>query len=219
MNCEARVTRESGNRKSAIENRKFRLFFFALVLALPAFADTVHPLPTPFPEARYQQMSAKSPFAVATAITTATAAATPGFAAQLYVDGIAHIGNNDFVAIKSRDPDKTNVMFLGVGGTSDDGMKIDRVNWSDETAKSTVDVSMNGERATLSFDEANLHPAAQPNQPGIQPLRLPGQGRPVGFPQPPGVPRIFPQPGGQPPGAAGNSTILRHRRGAIPAGQ
>ena len=50
-------------------------------------------------------MSARSPFAVATAAAAATAAPTPGFASQLYVDGIAHVGKTDFVAIKSRDPD------------------------------------------------------------------------------------------------------------------
>lgn len=78
-----------------------------------ARADSPQPLPTPFPEARYRQMSQKSPFAVATATTT-TAAPTPGFAAQLYVDGIARIADTDYVAIKSRDQDKP-TLFLAVG--------------------------------------------------------------------------------------------------------
>ena len=111
------------------------------------------PLPTPFPEARYERMSARSPFAVATA--AAAPAATPGFAAQLFVDGVAHVGSADFVAIKSRDPEKS-VIFLAVGESTDDGMKIDAVQWSPQLGKSTVDVSKGGEKATLEFDEAAL---------------------------------------------------------------
>jgi len=115
----------------------------------------VEPLPTPFPEARYQRMSAKSPFAVASAATAATAA-TPGFAAQLYVDGVAHIGTKDFVAIKSRDPGAKAVMFLEVGKSTEDGMKVERVQWSDEMGRSTVDVTKAGEKATLIFDEQQI---------------------------------------------------------------
>jgi hypothetical protein len=123
---------------------------------LAAWADTVQPLPTPFPEVRYQQMSARSPFAVATASSAATAAPTPGFAAQLYVDGVAHVAQTDYVAIKSRDPDNKSVIFLGVGESTGDGMKVDRVQWSDEMGKSTVDVSKAGEKATLIFDEQQI---------------------------------------------------------------
>ena len=124
-----------------------------------AWAGTTQPLPTPFPEVRYRQMSLKSPFAVASASGTATAAPTPGFAAQLYVDGVAHVGKTDFVAIKSREapePNKPSVIFLEVGGTTPDGMRIDGVKWSDEMGKSTVDVSKGGETATLVFDQAQM---------------------------------------------------------------
>jgi hypothetical protein len=121
-------------------------------------APAAQPLPTPFPEARYERMSAKSPFAVASA--TAAPAATPGFAAQLYVDGVAHVGNSDFVAIKSRDPGNPAAIFLEVGESTQDGMKVEGVRWSDETGKSTVDVSKAGERATLAFDQATIKTAA-----------------------------------------------------------
>jgi len=119
-----------------------------------AWAATPQPLPTPFPEARYRQMSAKSPFAVASASSAATAAPTPGFAAQLYVDGVAHVGRTDFVAIKSRD--KQSVIFMEVGESTEDGMKVERVKWSGEMGKSTVDVSKGGEKATLIFDEQQM---------------------------------------------------------------
>jgi len=146
------------------------------------------PLPTPFPEARYRDMSARSPFAVATAQAPAAAAPTPGFASQLYVDGVAQLGDTDYVAIKSRDPDKPAPLFLAVGESSPDGLKVERVNWSDEMGKSTVDVSKNGERATLIFDEAQIakngaaadggqdHPVFNPGgvNPGGPMIRPPG---------------------------------------------
>jgi len=122
---------------------------------LGAWAGTTQPLPTPFPESRYERMSTKSPFAMASATGAATAAPTPGFAAQLYVDGVAHVGQTDFVAIKSREPDKPTV-FLEVGQSSNDGMKVESVKWSDQMGRSTVQVSKGGEKAVLAFDEATL---------------------------------------------------------------
>jgi len=158
-------------------------------------------LPTPFPEARYARMSKRSPFAVATAAAT-PAAAAPGFAAQLFVDGVAHYGDTDYVGIKSRDLDKPVAIFVAVGTTTEDGLKVERVQWSDETGKSTVEVSKGGEKATLEFDESQQEkngaampmdmPARmrqqylrQPIQlpPGFQPMHLmPGGRRPAGYP-------------------------------------
>lgn len=178
---------------------RFRtLPFLALATTgLMAWADSGQPLPTPFPEARYQKMSAKSPFAIASATAAATAAPTPGFAAQLYVDGVAHIGDHDFVAIKSRDPDKPAVLFLQVGTPSDDGLKAESINWSPEMGKSTVEVSKGGEKATLEFDEATIAKAAAPatSPAGVRLPPLPGQGRPN---YPPGYNRFFPQQPGNP---------------------
>ena len=145
-------------------------------IAMRLWAGASQPLPTPFPQARYQQMSARSPFVLATAATP-QAAPTPGFASQLYVDGIAHVGDTDFVAIKSRNPTpgKPVTIFLAVGQSTEDGMKVDRVQWSDQMGKSTVNVSKGGERATLIFDEAQIAKAApmiipQPMRYGYRPL-------------------------------------------------
>jgi hypothetical protein len=158
-----------------------------------AWAGTSQPLPTPFPEGRYQQMSTRSPFAVSTA-AAATAAATPGFAALLYVDGVAHIGESDFVAIKSRDPDKTAVIFLEVGESTEDGMKVEQVKWSDQMGKSTVVVSKGNERATLIFDEAQMA-----MNPGVNQQLAPGRG----FVRLPARPWVSPPANGafQQPGA------------------
>ena len=162
-------------------------------IGLGAWAGTsqpehpAQPLPTPFPEARYREMSARSPFAIATA-PVAAAAATPDFAAQLYVTGVADIGGDDFVSIKTRQPQDGQPVevFLEVGGTSDDGVKVERVKWSDEMGKTTVDVSKAGERATLAFDEDTIKTAAAPGPVAAQPrIRLPMQpvpARPVGLP-------------------------------------
>jgi hypothetical protein len=205
-----------------------------LLLPLAAWAAT--PLPTPFPEARYQQMSARSPFAIATASAAATAAPTPGFAAQLFVDGVAHVGKTDYVAIKSRDPDQPAVIFLEVGKTSTDGLKVERVTWSTEMGKSTVDVSKAGEKATLEFDEQTVKAvaaaaaAAPPGPPGMRLPPMPMPGRPMNFPMPNGMPqfnRFYPQQPGQamvPPGAANlPPSVLnmqrRRMRGLIQSGQ
>jgi hypothetical protein len=145
----------------------------------PQSAHPAGPLPTPFPEARYQQLSARSPFALASA-PVAAAAATPDFAAQLYVTGVADIGGDDFVSIKTRQPQdgKPAEVFLEVGGTTGDGMKVERVKWSDQMGKTTVDVSKAGEKATLAFDEDTVKtaPPVQPGAPVARTMmvRLPG---------------------------------------------
>jgi hypothetical protein len=195
---------------------------------LAAWGESAQPLPTPFPQARYQRMSASSPFAIATA--AATAAPTPGFAAQLFIDGVAHVGKSDFVAIKSRDPDNQKVIFLEVGKTTEDGLKVERIKWSDEMGKSTVDVSKAGEKATLVFDQMASTPNSAPmaGQPGN--IRLPTlPGRPMNYPapnagQPPFGQRFFQQPGQvQGPGVTLSPEMLlqqrRRVRGPIQSGQ
>jgi hypothetical protein len=154
------------------------------LIGLAARAGTSQPLPTPFPETRYQQMSARSPFAIASA-AAATPAATPGFAAQLYVDGVAHLGQSDFVAIKSRDPQKPVTVFVEVGKSTDDGLKVERVMWSEQMGKSTVEVSKGGDRATLAFDEAQLAMVASPPPPPPVPQPPRRMGVPI-----PGQPRV-----------------------------
>jgi hypothetical protein len=156
-------------------------------------------------------MSARSPFAVSTA-TAAAAAATPGFAAQLYVDGVAHVGKTDFVAIKSRDPSQQDVIFLEVGKSTDDGLKVEGVKWSDEMGKSTVDVSKGGEKATLEFDEQTVKtPTAAPIPTQVRLPMLPG-GRPINFPPQNGqFNRFFPQQPGQPMGP-NQTPVMPNRR-------
>jgi len=150
--------------------------FVSGLLGCQAWAGSVAPLPTPYPLVRYEHMSAVSPFATATA--TGPAAAAPGFAALLYVAGVARLGHAEYVAIKSRDTDKPVSLFLQVGESSADGMTVERLNWSDEIGKSTVDVTKGSEKATLEFDEAQMVrsvPAPPPPMP-----RLPRGVRQIG---------------------------------------
>lgn len=198
----------------------------ALALGLPLAARAGAPppqaLPTPFPQARYQQMSARSPFAVSTAAAP-VAAATPGFAAQLFVDGVASWAGTEYVGIKSRDPDNPKVLFVAVGTTTPDGLKVERVTWSDVMGKSTVDVSKGGERATLVFDESQIASAGNQGQPqGLirQPMNFGRPNFPVPSGQPQYGPRFYPQlPGqGQPQLPAGAINIpIRRTRGPIPS--
>jgi hypothetical protein len=191
-----------------------------------AWCSPPQALPTPYPADRYQPMSGHSPFAVATA-SAPEAAATPGFAAQLYVDGVVQVGTKEFAAIKSRDTtDMPNTLFLAVGATSNDGLKVEAVNWADEVGKSTVEVSKGGERALLSFDEATVKSSGSvtsEGQVGIRLPTLPGQGRPLPFPvQPngqPGFNRFFPgQPGQVGPSIPAIDMQRRRIRGLIPSG-
>jgi hypothetical protein len=213
----------------------------AFILAGPmgwgAPAQPSQPLPTPFPEARYQRMSAKSPFAVASGAAAPVAPAGPGFASQLYISAVAQIGEKDFVTVKSRDPDKPFSAFLEVGGTTADGMKVQSMQWSDERAKTTVTVVSNqGEKATLAFDQEQMDknaaasvqpaPGPYPGQPGVRLPIPPGQGPPPGFPMANGQfqrNRAFfqqqAQPGpGQMPGSL-NGVQLRRRVRIIQSGQ
>jgi hypothetical protein len=170
------------------------------LIGLGARAENPQPLPAPFPEVRYQQMCAKSPFAVATA--AATAAPTPGFATHLYVGATWRALGKDWVAIKDRESQQAPPICLEVGTTGTDGMRVEAVHWSEATARTTVDVSKNGEKFTLAFDEELMKegtpPLAVPRQPGFSPNNPFNRNR------------MFPQIPGQPP--------QTRRRPVIPSG-
>jgi hypothetical protein len=113
-------------------------------------------VPTTAPESRYETLLARSPFALATAPTTA--AALPSFAANWFVGGIARIGDTYFVTIKSRDKSKQFTLF---GGETDEatGVSLVDVNWSDALGQSTVVVRKGTETAKLEFNEAEVRAA------------------------------------------------------------
>jgi hypothetical protein len=113
-------------------------------------------IPTAFQKDRYESLRVRSPFAPATAVVAATPQAS--FAANWYVSGVARIGDDNFVTIKSRDNTTQFTLFANepVGGVT-----LASVSWSDQVGKSTVVLCKGTETARLEFNEAQLRaPAA-----------------------------------------------------------
>lgn len=147
-------------------------------------ANQGNPVPeelTPWPITRYEKMIRKSPFAPATPVVGTPQ--PPNFAANLYISGLAKIGDRDFVSISSRD--QTSKISLFSGDTSSDGIQLVTVQWSDAVAKSKVTVKKGTEFAVLEFDQTLIKNAAPAMPPGVP---VPGIGVPprsVAIPRPP----------------------------------
>ena len=174
-----------------------------------ARAEKSADIPAGFPPDRYEQLVKKSPFALATAVVPVVA--TPGFAANLYVTGIAKIGGSDFVSISSRD--QQSKFSLMAGETGKDDISVVSIDWSDQVGKSKVTVKKGNEFAVLEFDQALLQGPIQAS-PQV-PMPMPVAGQP-GMPQPGGPRRIIlpnqPAPApGQPPGAPPAGPAIRQR--------
>jgi len=146
-----------------------------------AYADNNNEIPESFPPARYVQMAAKSPFALATPVAASTMQ-TPSFAANLFVEGIAKIGDADYVSIVSRDKSTTAPFSLIAGETGENEISLVSIEWSEQIGKSKVTIKKGSEFAVLEFDQAALMAQSAPQSP-MQP------------PQPPTVPHLPQQPG------------------------
>jgi hypothetical protein len=154
-------------------------FLFAATLvghAISAFAEDA--IPTPLQKERYASLLGHSPFAVATA-TGAPPAVQASFATNWYVSGVARIGEDYFVSIKSRDLSSEFSLF---GAEAVDGVMLASVNWSDEVGQSTVILRKGTETARLEFNEEQMRAppagaAANPTPTGTATAsgpRLPG---------------------------------------------
>ena len=88
------------------------------------------------------------------------AAPQASFAARWFVSGIARIGSEDFVTIKSRDLSKQFSLYGNREAV--DGVELASVTWSDSVGKSTVVLRKGTETAKLESNEAELHAAAPP---------------------------------------------------------
>jgi hypothetical protein len=186
-------------------------------------AEVTSEIPAGWPPSRYEKMSAKSPFAPATPVVAAPV--TPGFAANLYVTGVAKIGDQDYVSIASRDAQQPRFSLLtGETSSSPEGITMLSVEWSDQIGKSKVNIKKGNESAVLEFDQATLQSSAvqvspqmpqqiqrgggamPPGQPGGMQMDSNGQRRII-LPNQPGMP-----PGTQnPPMPAGSDTRRRIR--------
>ena len=145
-----------------------------LLLVLPQqMIMAAEDLPKPFSFARYQAMSDRSPFAVATAV--AGPAETPNFAKDLYVANAAHSREGDLVTIASS-TDRNFKKYLTTT-TLVDGYGISNIEWSEKVGATKVTITKDGQFATLSFNEALLRQpaAAGQNPPPMQAGAPPGK--------------------------------------------
>jgi hypothetical protein len=140
-----------------------------MIAILPMQLMTAEELPKPFAFARYQAMSDRSPFAVATAMSAP--AETPNFAKDLYIANAAQSKEGIFVTVAST-TDRNFKKYLSTL-MAVDGYTISGVEWSDKVGATKVTVSKDGQSATLSFNEALLHGPVGPGQNPAQ-----GQGAP-----------------------------------------
>jgi len=128
-----------------------------LLLVFPLQMIMAEDLPKPFSFARYQAMSDKSPFAVATAV--AAPAETPNFAKDLYVANCMHSPEADLVTLAST-TDRNFKKYLTTTAPLD-GYAISNIEWSEKVGATKVTITKDGQSATLGFNEALLRqPAA-----------------------------------------------------------
>lgn len=168
------------------------------VLFLPSIllAETPPAIPSEFELARYEQLMRKSPFAPATPTTPAA----PSFTQDLYVTGIARIGDKDVVMIAKRgDPNAS--FSVSTGDPTHEGIDLIKVEWFEKIGTSKVHLKKGNEFGVVEFDQAALQAPVQVTQPqmnGQQPVQPQ-----VSVPQVPGIPQVqgAPQPGQQPPRA------------------
>jgi hypothetical protein len=143
-------------------------------------------LPEAYPAERYEQLIENSPFAVGTVQEPAAAPDAPGFAANLYVMGVAQLRDSegkerDFVTIKSRADQSTFSLSTGAAPNRD-GLELGAVEWSPRVGKSKVTIRKGTETAVLEFDQASLQAAPIAGGGGAE--GMPRTARPS--PQPPG---------------------------------
>jgi len=154
-------------------------------------------LPKPQAFARYEGMTSRSPFAVATAATPPPQA--PNFAKDLYIANAAKLSDEGVVTLSSN-TDKNMKEYLSTKGPNKSGYSISNIEWSDRVGATKVTITKDGQFATLTFNQALLSqptaniPAAQPQQ--VQPQL--NAGAPVV-----GVPNAIPTPIITHPQAAG----------------
>jgi hypothetical protein len=181
------------------------LILGTLALSVGVRADD---LPKSFDFIRYESITKKSPFAVATVATPVATAAS--FAKDLYIANAAHSPDGDLVTIASS-ADKGFKKYLTTNEPAD-GYSISSIEWSDRVGETKVTIAKDGQFATLTFNQALLSqpmanaPPPQPN-PGNQvmtpqPMIRPGQQQPTPIPHSRGVIQRNPRAVGTPNPAA-----------------
>jgi hypothetical protein len=152
---------------------KTALLLTAVALAqVSAFAEDELPKSQLF--ARYEAMTNRSPFAIATAAAPPPQA--PNFAKDLYVANVGKNGNEALVTVASN-VDKNLKEYVSTKEPNAHGYSISNIEWSERVGATKVTISKDGQFATLTFNQALLSQpvanAAQQPQPQI-PSAVPG---------------------------------------------
>lgn len=149
-------------------------------------------IPSAWPESRYAELMANSPFALATPAAPPPAA-EHNFADGWKLSGLSQIPNaegvlQNFVVVKSQDG-RAKFSLIGPE-VSADGVSIVSCEFSALFGKGSVLLKKGSEVAKLEFDPADIagQPAAAAGAPGIVRPPIPGQQ--------PGVPNFNPGGGG-----------------------
>jgi hypothetical protein len=174
------IRREAGDTwimfmKKMMQKMKLTRFSW-LLLVIPLRMIMAEELPKPFSFARYQAMSDRSPFAVAT--TVAAPVEAPNFAKDLYIANAAQSKEGIFVTVASS-TDRNFKKYLSTIAPVD-GYGISNVEWSDKVGATKVTVTKDGQSATLSFNEALLHAPGAPGQNPSSPQAVAQQKQPDG---------------------------------------
>lgn len=123
---------------------------FVTASVITVFAADALPKAPAF--ARYEAMTNKSPFAVASAV--AVPAATPNFAKDLFIANAARTADGGLVTIAST-TDKNLKVYVTTKEPVD-GYAISDIEWSDRIGETKVTITKDGQTATLTFNQALL---------------------------------------------------------------
>ena len=138
-------------------------------------------LPKPLAFARYQAMTEKSPFAVATAAVPPPVA--PNFAKDLYIANAAKAPEGDLVTVASS-ADRSLKEYIVSSAPNAHGFGIANIEWSDKVGATKVTITKDGQFATLTFNQAVLSQPLAINQPANPQQPVPQQ---AGMAPPPGT--------------------------------
>ncbi len=155
---------------------RFLVPAFLVFLACTALHGADRPvIPAAMPQERYRPMIMRSPFSLGTPEADASA---PSFAENLFVMGLAKLGDQDMVTISSRG--NSDRLFTLIGRDDEfGGISLVGVEWSDEVGKSRVTLKKGSEVGVIQFNEAVIKspiavtpaPGSKPPIPRIRPSR------------------------------------------------
>jgi hypothetical protein len=147
---------------------------------------------------RYAGMMNKSPFAVASVVTTVE---KPNFAKDLYLANAAKLSDADMLTVQSA-VDRGMKEYLTTRAPNDHGFAIVSIEWSERPAETKATISKDGQVATIGFNQALMAQAPPPMQPPN-----------AGAPGQPTNPSYIPPRPNMPPGVP---TPIPRVRGPIP---